>query len=117
MTPSWHENTSEKALTWPVSPAPLSLTFSVHVPAAAWPSKADSGLFGVNDPDGNAAALPAELHVVSMDGNPPSSSRITCARLLLLHPNADAGTSGRSKKVTAVPAGEVSLKIRSPTHE
>ena len=51
-----HENTSENARTEPVSRPALSLAFSVHVPIAFWPSNADSGLFGENVPEGNAAA-------------------------------------------------------------
>jgi hypothetical protein len=55
-------------------------------------------------------------HCVSTDGNPPSSSSVKAARLLLLQPFNDAGTPGRSKNTTFVPPGDVSVNLRSPTH-
>lgn len=75
-----------------------------------------SGLFGANEPEGNAASELAP-HCVSTDGKPPSSSRVIAARLLLLQPDPVAGFPGRSIIVTDVPPGDVSFTIRSPTHE
>ena len=63
-------NTSANALSEPVSPAALSLTFSTHVPFALSPSKADRGLFGVNVP-----VMPSE-HAFSMGDEPSSSSTV-----------------------------------------
>ena len=104
---------SENARTEPVSPPALSLAFSVHVPFAFWPSNADRGLFGENDPVNG----PTAGQKFSIDGNPPSSSSVRLNRLFVEHPKVDAGTPGRSKNVTDVPPGDVSLKARSPTHE
>jgi len=85
-------NTSENARTVPVSPPALSLAFSIHVPFALWPSNADSGLFGENDPVNG----PTAGQKFSIDGNPPSSSSVRLNRLFVAHPNVDAGTPGRS---------------------
>ena len=52
-------NMSVNARTDPVSEAALSLTFNVQLPVALWPSNAERGLFGANDPDGNAASVEA----------------------------------------------------------
>ena len=114
--PPTHENTSENARTVPVSAVTLSLTLRVQVPAAFCPSNADTALFGENVPDGNAADE-LDPHWVSTAGKPPSSSSVKAARLLLLHPEPVAGTPGRSKNVTFVPAGELKVNFRSPTQE
>jgi len=83
------------------------------VPFALWPSNADSGLFGENDPVNG----PTAGQKFSIDGNPPSSSRVRLNKLFVAHPNVDAGTPGRSKNVTDVPPGDVRRNAMSPTHE
>ena len=109
--------TSENALAVPVSPPARSLTLIVQLPSAFCPSKALSALLGENDPVGKASASPAGPHWPSIAGNPPSSSNVSCARLLLLQPKVDAGTPGRSNASTVVPRGEVIDTATSPTHE
>ena len=108
--------TSENARTEPVSPPALSLTFSVHVPAAFCPSNADNGLFGENVPEGKAASVPAP-HWFSIGGAPASSSRVNAAKLLLSHPFPVATKPGRSTITTLVLFGDLNVNFRSPTHE
>ena len=111
--------TSENALTEPVSIAALSLMLITHVPFAFCPSNALNGLFGENDPVGNAlfVCVPVVLHWLSTVGSPPSSFSTICARLLLLHPTVETGTPGLSYADTVVPPGDVIFTIMSPTHE
>jgi hypothetical protein len=115
--PVWHAapKTSENALAEPVSAAALSLMLITQLPFAFWPSNALNGLFGENVPVGNAVV--SVPHWFSTFGNPPSSSRTISARLLLAHPNVDAGTPGRSNAATVVPVGEVIVTRMSPTNE
>jgi len=113
----WHAplNTSENARAEPVSPPALSLMLITQLPLPLTPLSALSGLFGENVPVGNAAFVSAP-HWFSNGSAAPSASS-SCARLLLGHPNVDAGTPGRSYAITDVPPGAVILTAISPTHE
>ena len=105
--------TSANARVNPISCVALSLTFSVQLPFAFCPSNADSALLGAKFPVSGPPLSPPVGHWEFTGGKPPSSFNVTLKMLLPLQLPAP----GRLISVTVVPAGDVSLKTRSPIHE
>lgn len=96
---SWRE----KARIEPVSPEAESTALSVHVPWGSSPSKALSGVAGLNVPVKGAA-----VEGWSWMGVSEASLNTVWQRLLPLSP-------ARAISTAVVPWGEVSERVRSPT--
>src|SRR6185503_3433347 len=98
-------NDNENARTLPPSSGTRSETVNVHVPFPFCPANAESGLAGLNDPvQGAPTGVMAWINAVA-----PSSSTVLQKLLPLFK-----GPPGWSISVTVVPAGEVSVILRSP---